>query len=155
MIDSVDVLEKQFSYVRTVLTTRRKHFQESFEESLFANEKSAAEVFIHGITPLYESCQKLLANGSENPQPGPVLNTNIDPLEQYLDLYNRTILLLKTVQQQLTETDLNQVVDVFNSQSQMKLRDWLNLNVMHTATHIGQALRLQSLYLRNMMEKAG
>ncbi|MFW9779356.1 MAG: hypothetical protein ACFFE8_10930 [Candidatus Heimdallarchaeota archaeon] len=154
MMDSIVVLEKQLSYVRNVLRSRKEHFQESFENRLFTNEKSAAEVYIHGITPLFQSCQKLLESGNDHPTPDPSLNASFGPLEQYLDLYARTISLLKKVEQQLQENDLNKYIDVFNGQTQMKLREWLNLNVMHTVTHIGQSLRLQSLYLRNKLVTA-
>lgn len=155
LFDSLIVIEKQLSYTKKVLSTRKEHFQESFEYPLFNNEKSAAEVFIHGITPLYQYCHKILDGKIDESEPNLELNAKFDLPEQYLDLYERTFLLLKAVQQQLTEKDLNQFVDVFNSQTQMRLREWLSLNIMHTVTHIGQALRLQSLYLRNKLEKAG
>lgn len=151
MIDAINVMEKQFSYINKVLTARKEHFQESFEKPLFEGEQSAAEVYTHGITTTFRYCRKIIDNKTgESAAFEPDIELE-DP-NKYLNLYEKTLHLLREVQQQSTEEDLNREVATFNSKTLMPLREWLSLNIMHTVAHVGQALRLQSLYIKHKLD---
>ena len=56
-MDYLVVIEKQLGYAKNAIMGRKEHFQESFENPLFEGEQTAAEVYIHGLTPLYRSCK--------------------------------------------------------------------------------------------------
>ena len=152
-MDYLIVVEKQFSYLKNILLTRKGQFQESFENSVFEGEPTAAEVYTHGITSLYKSCAKILnpeINGSTFKLE---LNCELELHEQYIDLYNRTLRILKEIQQKMTKEELNRhIVHPLNPETKISILDWIGLNVMHTVTHVGQALRLQSLYIRNKLD---
>ncbi|MHA2227164.1 MAG: hypothetical protein ACXAC8_18250 [Candidatus Hodarchaeales archaeon] len=152
LIDSIIVIEKQFSYLKNVLAARKEHFHISFENSLFEGEQSPAEVFIHGITPLYRYCRKIINSKIDESTLNIELNIELDYPDRYLDLYEKILHLLREIQEKNIEEDLNQLVETFDSKTLMTLREWLNLNIMHTVTHVGQALRLQSLYIRHNLK---
>jgi hypothetical protein len=143
-------VEKQFSYVKKVLESRSASFSKSFQNPLFEGEPSAAEVFIHGITPAYnlfntpgyDNFKKPISNfSSDQNRPG-----------QFIGLYKQILLDLEIAEQNLTENDLNEMVAYpFNPETQIMRREWIGLTLMHMLTHIGQALRLQSLYIRNKL----
>ena len=63
MVDYLIVVERQLRYAKNVILGRKTQFQESFENPLFEGEQPAAEVYIHGLTPLYKSCMKILDPG--------------------------------------------------------------------------------------------
>ncbi|MFX0126448.1 MAG: DinB family protein [Candidatus Hodarchaeota archaeon] len=152
-MDYLIIVEKQYSYIKNIFLTRKEQFQESFEKPVFEGEPTAAEVYIHGITSLYKSCAKIL-----NPEINETtfkleLNTELEFHEQYIDLYKRTIQVLKKIQQKMTPEDLNRhIVYPFNPDTKISILNWIGLNIMHTVTHVGQALRLQSLYIRNKLD---
>ncbi|MFX0052357.1 MAG: hypothetical protein ACFFAJ_07975 [Candidatus Hodarchaeota archaeon] len=153
MNESIVILEKQFSYLKKVLSTRKEHFQESFECSLFNGESTASEVYVHGLRPLYKNSYKILKPDFNDSSIKFEMNMNLNLIERYIELYERTLQLLKQVQLKLTDEDLNKPLKVsVESKSQISLREWICLNVMHTVTHIGQALRLQALYIRNKLK---
>ena len=150
MRDLVILAEEQFSYTRRLLLHRKEHFSESFNSSLFQGESTAGEVFIHGIEPIFKFCHKILGTNTDKSSPELEIGSNMNLPEQYIDLYENIIHLLKKIHLKLTEEDLNMPISVSsNSSFQKPLRELLCLNIMHTITHIGQALRLQALYLRN------
>jgi hypothetical protein len=148
--DLVILAEKQFFYTKKLLLRRKEHFAESFRGSLFQGESTAGEVFVHGIEPLYQFCHKVLRSNTNETSTKFELAPDMSLPEQYIELYERTVHLLKKLQLKLTEEDLNNpVLALSNFDSQTQLRELLCLNIMHTISHIGQALRLQALYLRN------
>jgi hypothetical protein len=150
LIDFIIILEKQFSYAKKVLLTREKNFHESFEQSLFEGEATAADVYVHGIEPLYKNSSKILEPEINESTIVLEKDTNLNLPNQYIELYERTLQLLKKIQLELKEEDLNKPVMAFSdSEYKIPLREWIGLNIMHMITHVGQALRLQSLYLRN------
>lgn len=145
------VVEKQFSYTKKIFASRKEFFQTSFKNPLFEGEQSPAEVFIHGITPLYQNCCNIL-NIEFNEHIFAIDHVSeITKPERYIELYERTLFLLKEIQKNIKEEDFNNFLDIPNSESRITLREWLNVNIMHTVTHVGQALRLQSLYIRNKL----
>ncbi|MFX0084854.1 MAG: hypothetical protein ACFFAU_04205 [Candidatus Hodarchaeota archaeon] len=150
MRDLVILAEKQFSYTKRLLLRRKERFTESFSDSLFQGESTAGEVFIHGIEPLFHFCYKILGSNTDESSTKIELDHDMNFPEHYIELYEKTLELLKILQLKLTEDDLNKPI-LFSSSSNSKkpLRELLCLNIMHTITHIGQALRLQALYLRN------
>ncbi|MFX0185903.1 MAG: DinB family protein [Candidatus Hodarchaeota archaeon] len=153
-MDYLIVVERQFSYTKNILLARKAQFQESFENSVFEGEPTAAEVYIHGITSLYESCAKILTPEINESKSNLEINKELDLPEQYIDLYDRTLQILKEIQQKMTKKDLNRyVVHPLNPDTKISLLKWIGLNVMHTVTHVGQALRLQSLYIRNKLDR--
>ncbi|MFW9855502.1 MAG: hypothetical protein ACFFFG_10600 [Candidatus Thorarchaeota archaeon] len=154
MFDSIAVIEKQLAYVKKVLPARREHFQKSFENPLFKNEQSAGQVFIHGITPLYKYCLEILDRDNPEFAPNLELNPKFALHLQYLELYERTVSILKAAREKIMDEKLNKKGHFINSQTQMTLREELSLAIMHAVTHIGQALRLQSLYLRNSLDRS-
>ena len=153
VMDYQIILEKQYSYTKNVLLARKDQFHESFEKSLFKGEPTAADVYIHGITSLYKSCVKILMSESDESKFNLEINEELDLPEQYIDLYERTLQIFKEIQQKLTNEDLTKhIVHPLNSDTKISLLKWIGLNVMHTVTHVGQALRLQSLYIRNKLD---
>jgi hypothetical protein len=90
----------------------------------------------------YDDINKpILKNQSDLNRPG-----------QYIDLYEKILYFLEKAEQNLSEEDLNEKIAFpFNPKTRITQRDWIGLNIMHMLTHIGQALRLQSLYLRNKL----
>ncbi len=151
-MDILLVVERQFSYIANVFHNRRQAFQESFENSLFEGEQSAADVYLHGVKTLYKYCSKLLNPDFEESRHIIEFDQKLSVLEQYIDLYKRTLLILKEIEQKFTNEELKQkVINPLNPASNIVLLDWIALNVMHSITHIGQALRLQTLYLRYKM----
>ncbi|MFX1508318.1 MAG: hypothetical protein ACFFDC_19730 [Promethearchaeota archaeon] len=150
-MDYLIIVERQFSYTRNILLARKSQFQESFENSVFEGEPTAADVYIHGITSLYNSCAKILETNES--RFNLEINKELDLPEQYIDLYERTLQILKETQQKMTNEDLNKyIVHPLNPDTKISLLKWIGLNVMHTVTHVGQALRLQSLYIRNRLD---
>jgi hypothetical protein len=70
--------------------------------------------------------------------------------EQYIEVYEQNLRLLKEIEKKITEEKLKEYIAYpFNPDTTITRLEWIGLNVMHAVTHIGQALRLQSLYLRN------
>ncbi|MFX1517205.1 MAG: hypothetical protein ACFFC6_12955, partial [Promethearchaeota archaeon] len=133
---------------------RTDQFQESFENPLFEGEQTAAEVYIHGLTPLYKACMKIVNPEVDESIVKLELNNELSLPNQYIELYERVIDVLRQIKEQLTEEDLRRhIVYPFNLDTTISILEWIGLNVMHTVTHIGQALRLQSLYLRNKINK--
>ena len=56
--------------------------------------------------------------------------------------------------EKMTEEELKKhMVYPFNPDTTISVLEWIGLNIMHAVTHIGQALRLQSLYLRNRISE--
>ncbi len=150
MRDLVILVEKQFSYTKKLLLSRKERFTESFTDSLFQGESTAGEVFIHGIEPLFHFCNKILESSKDKSSTKLELNHDMVFPEHYIELYEKTLDLLKMLQLKLAEGDLNESISFASSYNSKKpLRELLCLNIMHTITHIGQALRLQALYLRN------
>ncbi|UCE14412.1 MAG: hypothetical protein JSV04_04350 [Candidatus Heimdallarchaeota archaeon] len=149
-MDYLIVVERQFSYTKNIIRKRTDHFQESFEKPIFDGEQSASEVFVHGLTPLYKSCMKILTPEIDESTLNLKLNNELTFPEQYIDLYERVLRSLRNVKEKLTEEELKkQIVYPFNPDTTISILEWIGLNVMNTVTHVGQALRLQSLYLRN------
>jgi hypothetical protein len=151
LIDFIIILEKQFSYAKKVLLTREKNFHESFEQPLFEGEATAADVYVHGIEPLYKTSHKILEPEINESMTLLEKDTKLSLPNQYIELYERTLQLLKKIQLVLKEEDLNKPIMISSdSEHKIPLIEWIGLNIMHMLTHVGQALRLQSLYLRNM-----
>lgn len=154
LIDFIIIVEKQFSYAKKVLLSRGKNFHESFEQPLFEGEATAADVYVHGIEPLYKNSYEILEPKINESMILLEKDTKLSLPNQYIELYERTIQLLKKIQLVLNEEDLNKPVMAF-SEHKIPLREWIGLNIMHMLTHVGQALRLQSLYLRNKQINEG
>ncbi|MFX0173862.1 MAG: hypothetical protein ACFE9L_18415 [Candidatus Hodarchaeota archaeon] len=153
MNDSIEILEKQFSYLKKVLSNRKEKFQESFECSLFNGEPTASEVYVHGLKPLYKNCYKILNPDFNDSSIKFEMNVNLNLIERYIELYERTLQLLKQIRLELTDEDLNKPLNVSTElKPQISIQEWICVNVMHTVTHIGQALRLQALYIRNKLK---
>ena len=143
-------MEKQYSYVKKILISRSEHFSESFKNSIFEGEQTAAEVFIHAITPVYNLFYKIIQKDINKPIPE--VQSDLNRPDQYIDLYKQVLFLLEKAELNLTDENLNQkIVSPFNPKTLIIQREWIGLNIMHMLTHIGQALRLQSLYLRNKL----
>jgi hypothetical protein len=144
------IVEKQYSYVKKVLLSRSEHFFDSFKNSIFEGEQTAEEVFIHGITPVYNLLYKLVYDDINKPIP--INQSDLNRPGQYIELYEKILHLLEKAEKNLSEEDLNEKIAFpFNPKTRIIQRDWIGLNIMHMLTHIGQALRLQSLYLRNKL----
>jgi hypothetical protein len=138
--------------MKKVFSTRKEYFQESFECSLFNGEPTASEVYIHGLKPLYQNSNKILRPDFNDSSVKFEMNMNLNLTERYIELYERTLQLLKQIQIKLTDEDLNKPLNVSPGlKTQISIREWICVNVMHTVTHIGQALRLQALYIRNKL----
>ncbi|MFX0087424.1 MAG: hypothetical protein ACFFAU_17370 [Candidatus Hodarchaeota archaeon] len=153
-MDYLVVVERQFSYTKDILLARKAQFHESFENPIFEGEPTAADVYIHGITSLYKSCAKILKPNTNESKFNLTINKELDLPEQYIDLYERTLQILKEIQQKMTSGGLNRyILHPFNPNTKISLLNWIGLNIMHTVTHVGQALRLQSLYIRNKLDK--
>ncbi len=152
-MDQIIVVERQLRYVKNVLLERKENFQESFENSLFEGENTAAEVFIHGLTPLYKYSMNLLHPEITEKTLELNLNRDLPPPNQYIDLYERVLNVLRDINEQMSEEELKEhIVFPFNPETTISRVEWIGLNIMHTVTHIGQALRLQSLYVRHKMK---
>ncbi|MHA2247246.1 MAG: DinB family protein [Candidatus Hodarchaeales archaeon] len=152
-MDYLIVVERQFSYTKDILLARKDQFQESFKNSVFEGEPTASDVYIHGITSLYKSCVKILSPDINKSMLNIEINRELELPEQYIDLYKRTLQILKEIRQKMTDEDLNRhIVHPLDPDTKISLLKWIGLNVMHTITHVGQALRLQSLYIRNKLD---
>jgi hypothetical protein len=148
------VVEKQLRYAKNVIQGRREHFQESFENSLFEGEQTAAEVYIHGLNPLYKSCMKILDPKIDDSVLKLDLNNELPVYEKYIDLYEQVLKVLKELESKMSEVELKEHITYpFNPDTTISRLEWIGLNIMHAVTHVGQALRLQSLYLRHKLEK--
>ncbi|MHA2157156.1 MAG: hypothetical protein ACXABU_17575 [Candidatus Hodarchaeales archaeon] len=149
-MDFLIIVKKQLKYTKNVFFGRRDQFQESFEKSLFEGEQSAAEVYIHGLTALYKSCMKILYPETNEVTLKLEFNQELPLPEQYIEVYEQNLRLLKEIEEKITEEKLKEYIAYpFNPDTTITRLEWIGLNVMHAVTHIGQALRLQSLYLRN------
>ena len=152
-MDHLIVVERQFSYVKNVVQNRKEFFQESFEKSLFEGDQTAADVYLHGVTTLYKYCSKLHYPELEEGKHHIELDRTLPLLEQYLDLHERTVLILREIKNKFSNKDLTQeIINPLNPDSKIILLEWIGLNVMHSVSHVGQALRLQSLLLRHKTE---
>ncbi|MFX1286663.1 MAG: hypothetical protein ACFFB5_23705 [Promethearchaeota archaeon] len=153
-MDYLIILEKQYSYTKNLLMARKAQFQESFEKPLFEREQTAAEVYIHGLTPLYRSCMKILNPEIDESTLKLEFNCELSLPEQYIDLYNQVLKILKEIEETMTSEDLKaHIMYPFDPDTTISRLEWIGLNIMHAVTHIGQALRLQSLYLHHKLNK--
>lgn len=154
MIDYQIILEKQFSYVKDILLTRKDNFHESFEKPLFEGEPTAAEVYMHGLNSFYKSCVKLISPEKNNSELKLEVNRELGLPSQYIELYERTLQIFKELLQKMAEENLNKhIVFPLNPEKTISIIDWIGLNITHTAMHVGQALRLQALYIRNISDE--
>ena len=153
-MDYLIILEKQFSYTKNLLLARKDQFHESFEKSLFKGESTAADVYIHGLTPLYKACMKILNPEIDESTLTLEFNGELSLPEQYIDFYEEVIRILKEIKEKMISKDLEEhIVYPFDPDTTISRLEWIGLNVMHAVTHIGQALRLQSLYLHHRLNK--
>jgi hypothetical protein len=148
------VVEKQLRYAKNIILGRKEQFQESFENSLFEGEQTAAEVYIHGLNPLYKSCMKILDPKMDDSLLKLEFNNQLPVYEKYIDLYEQVLKILKELEEKMSESDLKKHITYpFNPDTTISRLEWIGLNIMHAVTHVGQALRLQSLYVRHKLEK--
>lgn len=154
MVDYLIIVERQLRYAKNIILGRKVQFQESFEKSVFEGEQTAAEVYIHGLTPLYKSCMKILYPEIDESTLKLEFNSELPLPEQYIDLYEQVHKILREIEEKMTKEDLKEhIVYPFNPDTTISRLEWIGLNLMHAVTHIGQALRLQSLYLRHKLNK--
>ena len=74
--------------------------------------------------------------------------------DQYIDLYEQILMILREIEKNMTRAVLKEHITYpFNPETTISRLDWIGLNIMHAVTHVGQALRLQSLYIRHKLEK--
>ncbi|MHA1977073.1 MAG: hypothetical protein ACW98F_11380 [Candidatus Hodarchaeales archaeon] len=152
-MDYLIIVERQLKYAKNIILGRKEKFQESFENSLFEGEQTAAEVYIHGLTPLYKSCMKILNPEIAESALKLERKSELSLTDQYIDLYEQILKILREIEEKMKEEDLKgHIAYPFNPETTISRLEWIGLNVMHAVTHVGQALRLQSLYLRNKME---
>ncbi|MHA1945259.1 MAG: hypothetical protein ACXADW_01475 [Candidatus Hodarchaeales archaeon] len=148
------MVEKQLRYAKNIILGRKEQFQESFENSLFEGEQTAAEVYIHGLNPLYKSCMKILDPKMDDSLLKLEFNNQLPVYEKYIDLYEQVLKILKELEEKMSESDLKKHITYpFNPDTTISRLEWIGLNIMHAVTHVGQALRLQSLYIRHKLEK--
>ena len=153
-MDYLIVVEKQVRYAKNIILGRKEQFQESFENSLFEGEQTAAEVYIHGLNPLYKSCMKILDSKIDDSNLKMEFNNELPVYEKYIDLYQQVLKVLKELESKMSEADLKEhIAYPFNPDTTISRLEWIGLNIMHAVTHVGQALRLQSLYLRHKLER--
>jgi hypothetical protein len=153
-VDYLIVVERQLRYAKNIILGRKVQFQESFEKSVLKGEQTAAEVYIHGLTPLYKSCMKILNPEIDESTLELEFNRDLPLPEQYIDLYEQVLEILREIEEKMTEEDLKEhIVYPFNPDTTISRLEWIGLNIMHAVTHVGQALRLQSLYLRHKLDK--
>jgi hypothetical protein len=149
-MDFIIIVERQLRYAKNVIMGRKAQFQESFENPLFEGEQTAAEVYIHGLTPLYKACMKILYPEINETDLKLEVKSELPLQEQYVDLYEQNLKALREIEEKVKEEDLKEHITYpFNPDTTISRLEWIGLNVMHAVTHVGQALRLQSLYLRN------
>jgi hypothetical protein len=154
IVDYLIVVEKQLRYTKNIILGRKEQFQESFENPLFEGEQTAAEVYIHGLNPLYKSCMKILDPKVDDSITKLEFNNELPLYEQYIDLYEQVLAILKELEVKMSEVDLKEHIKYpFNPDKTISRLEWIGLNIMHAVTHVGQALRLQSLYVRHKLEK--
>ena len=153
-MDHLVVIEKQLGYTKNAILERKEYFQESFENPLFEGEQTAAEVYIHGLTPLYRSCTKLLDPDINESAINLEFNKKLAVHDQYIDLYEQILVILREIENKMSRAVLKEhIMYPFNPETTISRLDWIGLNIMHAVTHVGQALRLQSLYIRHKLEK--
>lgn len=153
-MDYLIVVEKQLRYTKNIILGRKEQFQESFENPLFEGEQTAAEVYIHGLNPLYKSCMKMLDPQIDDSVLKLEFNNELPLYERYIDLYQQVLKILKEIQVKISEADLKgHIIYPFNPDITISRLEWIGLNIMHAVTHVGQALRLQSLYIRHKLEE--
>lgn len=145
---------KQLRYVRKVLSDRNTH-SESFEASLknvlFAGEPTALEVYIHGVSSLFWAAQKLRFPTMDDQQFVLAISPESDvPLmTQMIDVYQEAIDALTAYLGSITKDALKTKIPSPFGSGEIRLLDYLGINIHHTAGHVAQALRLQALYLRH------
>jgi hypothetical protein len=145
-------LRKQLEYVKKVLTDRdNETFEVSLKNSLFPEEPTALEIYTHGVSSLFWAAQKLRFPAKDDQGFALTidLNSNIPLKDQMLDLYRKAITALNQYLGTVTEADLGSKIPSPFGGGEMRLLDWLGINIHHTIGHVAQALRLQSLYLRH------
>jgi hypothetical protein len=94
-MDYLIVVEKQLRYAKNIMLGRKEQFQESFENSLFEGEKTATEVYLHGLNPLYKSCMKILDPKIDDSLLELEFNNDLPLHEQYIDLYEQVLKILR------------------------------------------------------------
>ncbi|MHA1746461.1 MAG: DinB family protein [Promethearchaeota archaeon] len=145
-------LSKQLDYMKKVLSDRDiESFDISLKSSLFPEEPSALEIYIHGVSSLFWVAQKLLFPDKDDQEFALAIDPDsaIPLKDQMVDLYKKAIEALTEYLGTITDAELMTKIPSPFGGGEMVLLDWLGINIHHTIGHVAQALRLQSLYLRH------
>jgi hypothetical protein len=148
MPESIKALKFVYDYAKNLFEKRKdNHFEESLKNSLFENEETAYNVFIHAVTLL-----NMLSRKTTDPKDGSMIKLDPEstaPLhEQLLELFNTAIEAYEEARTQFKEKDLQKMYKSPFGRD-MTYEDWFGFIIHHTIGHIYQVLRLQAIYLRH------
>ena len=137
------ILFQNVKYAKRLISNRNN---ESIRNLFFYAEASPLELYNHAISTMIHFSQIDFANFETKKIESLSFNKN-SPLSEQL---------ISCLDQMLDE--FSKSMARINERSNLgELSDFISLNVMHTVTHIGQALRLQKINLNipNMEEELG
>ncbi len=152
MKDFITLLKINHTYVSRLFEAREKYFEESFKTSLFPDEPTAFEVFMHAITALYRLSKRLVGEPPEN-FPDMALDPQLPLHKQLLQAYDVAITTFNDAITAFSKEDLDKPFSGPHPEFVSTLREWLAFITMHTLGHVSQALRLQAIYIRHKMEE--
>ncbi|MHA2006939.1 MAG: DinB family protein [Promethearchaeota archaeon] len=151
MPESIKSLKFVYDYAKSLFEKRKdNHFEESMKNSLFENEETALNVFVHAISLLNWASRKTVNPDVDNKEIAIKLDPeSTAPLhEQLLDLFSIAIDAYAEARKTLTEEDLQKkFMSPFGRE--MTYEDWFAFIIHHSIGHIYQTFRLQAIYLRH------
>jgi hypothetical protein len=146
-------LRQHLRYVKAILDSRDDNAKNdiAFRNQLLDNEPAAWELFYHGVNALYRS-SKCLEEPSLKFHEFDLPRLDDKPISaELIELYRNTISEFEDSCKKFDEDQLDEVIKAPHTGQEMRREDFVVAGIWHTIHHVGQALRLQGIAFRQLI----
>ena len=154
MIQSyIKPLRQHLRYIKSILDRRGDNAKNdvAFRNQIINDEPAAWILFYHGVNALHRS-SKCLEDPNLNFDEFDLPRLEDKPISaELVELYRNTISEFEESCNKFDDEQLNEVIKAPHTGQDMRREDFIVAGVWHTIHHVGQALRLQGIAFRQLL----